>query len=441
MTLASRKYFDNDIGNPGKLTELLKLIDESGPEVISEIKSELSSRSAHSFSVLSDRILKISNSKKLYNIFMDSIPEQHAFQSGNLVELFTTSFYFLQCETIDKLDFQRSLVKLIDGIGEERGLPSNNAFYVVSRAIHLMYGFTKGNLGFELLDDCLCRHAKRFQGEFFEHNFINAMPMIAVSMHLPKLLHACASWYKDIGKTSSAAGMIERLMMAGKVTSDHLQVFSEVFASDELDDIYERAVMFRPSLENLTPYIEFFGEERLFTPKALGKLADFFEQGTVPSLFKIIEQPAFDPAKFPFFVDYTIKVGPRIYELLDSFNEERRPALRNLFIEKGLGSDVFELEKGFWKKQLSQAVQDSVGDDAAKILDALKTNRVFEYEKALLAVKEIGVLKVAPSLTGLNRRVLKDFLKGSEMGMDEKRQFMKAFPQARSQILEDDLGL
>lgn len=388
-----------------------------------------------------ERFLMKSGSSQLLAISINAATKASNSNKMQVSDLFDACLQFYMSGKIGVSVLEDHWVKLIDTMEIRCDHPYLNPFYAVGRGVSVARGLDLSCEKMPRLDASLARHAVSYGSGFYEGNVVNTMSWLMHSLNIPETFKVVAGWYSYKRDPSRIMHFLEAITRHGQIKPEHLLVVADIYGLARLGESYERVIMYKPKLADIYPFIDTFSERDLFSEKSLKRLLHENRNKCSLSIYDILDKPEFVPSKFPLFIDFTLTATPVIYGTLSVNDVDRRLAIRNLNISMNRNEQVWKCEVEYFKRQLRPEQCKVVGDNPVEILAALKIARPPEYKLALKAINDIGMAHVGPSLAGSSREFINDFINNVKMDMQQKRVFMKIFPQARAQILEDDLGM
>lgn len=388
-----------------------------------------------------ERVLLKSGSPTLLEITVEAAKASPAFNEMQVSDLFDACLHFYRSGKIGLVQLEALWAGLIDSMTINNDHAYRNPFYVLGRGLSVAKDVDLKAHAMPRLDLSLARHAASYEALHYQDNVVRPVSWMAYELNVPLTFRKVSGWYNHSKDPSGLVFMVEALAIHGQINSEQLISIAEDYGVRHLGYVFEQVIMYLPKLSNINAFTEAFDESYLFTEKSLKKLLTANKKNCCLSIYNILIDPNFDQYKLPIFSEFVLTATPFVYKGLSVNEVERRSSLRKHNISMGNFNAIWLCELDYYKRHLRSDQQSAVGDSPIDILSALKIARPPEYKLALKAINEIGLSHLGNDLSGANREFVDDFLKFVKMDDSQKRTFMKIFPQAKAQILEEDLGM
>lgn len=430
-------------GEEGVLALVAALADATDEEVsvYTSGLSGLLSGQKNRLSLWCERVLRKAESSRLLGITIDAAITSKNFDDMQVSDLFDTCLQFYRSGKIDVLKLEDNWVSLIDAMPIKNDHAYKNPFYALGRGLSISQDVDLTTNQMPRLDSSLSRHAANYDAVYYQDNVVRPVSWMVNELNLPQTFRQVSGWYNHIKDPDGISFLIEAVATQGGITAEQLMIIADGYGVSHLGASFEQVIMYLPKLSSIKLFVDTFSEKDLFTEKSLKKLLVANKKNCCLSIYAILSDPSFEHSDLPIFSNFTLKATPVIYKTLSVNDTERRTALRKLNVSMGKLDDIWRCELEFYKRHLKPDLQKLAGDDPAAVLAALKVSRPTEYKVALKAINEIGIAQIGMGLAGASREFVDDFISSVNMDLKQKRDFMKIFPQARAQILEEDLGM
>jgi hypothetical protein len=327
------------------------------------------------------------------------------------------------------------LVKIIDAAQVNSPNLYLSPFYGLGRAVQVADGFCITEFDTPRLDASLARHAAIHSAKDYSDLTLEPVSWLCGMLNIPDTFRMAANWYKSQGKESKLCDLLDSMTRSQSLNKATLSVLLEIYGVEDVGHSFSMISRSTITFGAIVIFVEAVHEKYLFNDK-LFENKDWYEK-----YMKVICDPQFSPEKLPILSGQLIKDTPKIYEHLDVEFDVKRFALRKLNIQQGMAKQAWDCETALYKRLLSSAGVANISDDPGLLLLELRSRRPPEYTKALQAINEIGLDVVGASIAGAGLQFVDSYLSKFSLSHGEKRALMKIFPQAKAQILEDDLGM
>lgn len=389
----------------------------------------------------------------LLSLICDALPPIHALDMHALGLLLLESYKnFITGKYIQE-DFELNTAKLINGYR-----PANPDVLLSNLASEFSSGLSFVNakdkknealtLKSDAMDKAYAKQLRMSMADAVTENMVNGLCFVSMPLTMDAMVDRMISSSDIYGLRK----VIGSLYKTGSLTPAYIDVFRKYLDDEDILEVCRVSSSHQVSLKSTYVMNTVYGEHAIFDEDRLTRIQGIIERGSFPTPLDVIHDPLFDSEKLRPLSKLIVDNLEKIYEI-HSASATFKQHLLHFACRQGQAERALACELGKLITPLRRI--DSMDKIDEMSLCGL-VNRVHElYVESAgsdYELEYVGILHLlstttlesaATILKEVNGKIVSDYIDQYIDPSDKSRrqEIMKLYPQAKSRILENDLGL